>query len=72
MNNEKIKVMNDLKRAFEKARECGYKVVVASDEEGNNWNEIESTRLYYGKTHPDYIAIGVEGIVDEEEVFDLF
>ena len=66
----KIEIMNELKAVFKKAKEAGYKVVVASDEEGNGWNEVDPTRLYYtDNIKSDYIVIGVEGFVDEEDIF---
>ena len=67
----KIEIMNELKAVFKKAKEAGYKVVVASDEEGNGWNEVDSQRLYYtDNIKSDYIVIGVEGFVDEEDIFN--
>lgn len=70
MKNEKIEIMNELKDLLNRAKKAGYKVVVASDEEGNGWNEIEPTRLYYtDNIHSEYIVIGVEGFVDEEDIF---
>lgn len=66
---EKQKCFNEIRRAIEKARESGYKVVVGSDPEGNAWNEINPGAMRYGDEKPEYIALGVWEGVDESEVF---
>jgi hypothetical protein len=67
----KQKHINAIKRAIEKAREDGIMVVVASDSEGNGWNELNPLYLEYGDTKEGYIALGVWEVKDEEEVFDI-
>lgn len=69
MTPEKQKCINEIQRAFEHARELGYRIVVSSDEEGNNWNSIEPSRMVYGGTQDNFIAIGVYENVDEDDIF---
>lgn len=72
MDNKKTKCQNDILRAIEKARECGFNVYVASDEEGNSFNKIETTMpLFYAETNDDSIVLGVCGYADESEIFLL-
>lgn len=59
-----------LQQAIERCNENGFKVVVASDEEGNNWNELEAKSMEYEGTKDGFIALGVFRSVDEEEVFE--
>ena len=70
MTNEKSKAINRIQRAIEKAMEDGFTVVVASDEEGNNWNRIDPRFLNYDGTKDKYIALGVIAYVDESEIFE--
>lgn len=65
----KQKHINAIKRVIEKAREDGIMVVVATDPEGNNWNELNPLYLEYGDTKEGYIALGVWETKDEGDIF---
>ena len=70
MEKEKEKILWLLERVIKDANAKGIKIVVASDEEGNNWNELKPEYMAYGDTKPEYVAIGVFRSVDEDEVFE--
>jgi len=63
--------INAIQRAFEKAREDGYKIAVASDTEGNNWNTIEPLEyaMIYSDSNDTSIVLGVYESIDEQELF---
>lgn len=69
------------KEAVEKIKEAvkfainnGFQVVVASDEEGNGWNELNPIEypMFYNNDElkPNKIVLGVYRSVDESELFD--
>lgn len=62
--------MEKIRNAIEEANAKGFKVIVASDEEGNNWNEINPEMLFYGDTKDKFIALSVYRSVDEEDAFE--
>lgn len=62
--------INLIRRVIEKAREDGIMIVVASDAEGNSWNELNPLYLDYGDTKEGYIALGVMEVVDEDKIFN--
>ena len=59
-----------LKIVFERAEDIGVKIVVASDEEGNSWNGLNSKSLFFGDTNPNCVALGVWGHEDENNIFE--
>lgn len=63
-----------LKKAVEYVNNHGFTVVVASDEEGNNWNTIDPTEMEYSPstTKDNFIAISVSKRVEDTEVFDMY
>jgi hypothetical protein len=76
MEKQKQLAIEGIDRAIKNAIKLGFKVVVASDEEGNNWNELnpnEYAMFYDNKeTKPEMIVLGVYRSVDEDEVFRDF
>lgn len=66
--NEKEKLTEGIAKAIQKAIKSGYKVAVASDPEGNNWNSINPDYMEYSDSLPKVIALGVFGILQDEEV----
>lgn len=69
MNKTKQEVIEDIRKAIIQAEANGFKVIVASDSEGNNWNAINPNHLEYGDTNEKYIAIGVWEPIEEDEAF---
>lgn len=59
---------NLILRAFEKAKENGFTIAIASDEEANGFNEIQPIQLFFGDTKDNAIVMGVYGFIDENEI----
>lgn len=66
----KSEAEKEIIKAINFAEASGFKIVVASDEEGNNWNSINSDNVRYDGTKSNYIALGVWENIDENEIFD--
>lgn len=66
-----VEVMRLLRIAFDRAEHYKIKIVVASDEEGNSWNGFNSESLFYGQTKKDFVALGVWGHEDEDNIFEI-
>ena len=60
---------NNIIKAIETAKANGFGVVVASDPEGNSWNELNPENMLFGDTKPNTIALGVWANADENDIF---
>jgi hypothetical protein len=73
---EKQKAMLAIEQAIKNAFAKGFRVVVASDEEGNGWNELNPVEyaMFYGEDEvkADAIVLGVYRGVGEDKVFRDF
>jgi hypothetical protein len=71
--NKKELAIAKIDEAIRYAIKSGFRVVVASDDEGNGWNELNPVdyAMFYGEAEckPNMIVLGVYGNVDEDEVF---
>ena len=70
---EKQVAMQAIEQAIKDAIKKGFVIAVASDEEGNNWNELNPTKyaMFYNadELKPNAIALGVYRSLGEDEVF---
>ena len=69
-NKAQKEVMRLLITAFERAEHYKIKIVVASDAEGNAWNNFNPKSLFFGDTKKDFVALGVWGHEDENNIFE--
>ncbi len=67
---EKEKIVRQIVQAIKDANAHGFRVIVGSDEEGNNWNELKPDYLEVAGTKEGFIALDVFGYVDESEAFE--
>lgn len=71
MFNESVE---KIKEAIKFAINNGFQVCVASDEEGNGWNELNPIDypMFYNadELKPNKIVLGVYQSVDEDDLFD--
>ena len=70
----KREIMSGIETAFKIAKANGYKIVVATDEEMNSWNELmfcKDIALFVEAedTKDNVIAMGVDRYVEESEIF---
>jgi hypothetical protein len=68
----KNREMEKIRKALREAKAKGFTIIVASDEEGNNWNEINPEVLFFGDTKEKFIALSVWRHIDEDEAFNAF
>lgn len=62
--------MEKIRHALREAKAKGFTVIVAGDEEGNNWNELNPEVLYFGDTKEKFIAMSVWRSIEEEDAFE--
>ena len=65
----KNQCQNKIQQAIKHAKENGFVVVVATDEEGNNYKELNPLDMIYDGTKENVIALGVCKYIDESEIF---
>jgi hypothetical protein len=65
----KWSIQQELVKLIKKAERNGIKIAVASDPEGNGFNNLESGHAIYGDTKPDVIVLAVWGGEDEDDLF---
>lgn len=68
--NKKERATAEIALAIRHATAQGYKVIVASDPEGNNWHTLNPDYMIYSDTNNDYIALGTWEHVPEEIAFE--
>ncbi len=66
----KQKHMEAIRKVLQEAKAHGYLIAVASDEEGNNWNEINPEVLFF-EAKDDVIALSVWRQLEEEDIMSL-
>ena len=67
MNKQEIE--KEIQAVFQKARDLGYEIVVARDEEGNGYNRIIADSMFYEDTKDMVIALAVFDSFDEDNIF---
>jgi hypothetical protein len=72
MTDKKLKCVEAINEAIKNAIRSGFTVVVATDEEGNNWNIVDNTKyaMVYEDSKPNVIALGVWSAIDEQDIFN--
>lgn len=69
-NNKKHYYELKIQELIENMKKDGITLAVASDEEGNGFNEVNSLLLFYHDTKPNKIVLSVWKFIGEDELFN--